>query len=85
MTILLLDGTLEIDIFFDCEDHDLEDSICVTVLERCDPAEKLLRAGQTNIFLTPDQARELGTALLEAAENSTVIDLPEGSDPYDAA
>lgn len=85
MTIFLLDGTIEIEIFFECADHDLEDNICVKIFEKCPPAERLLRAGETNIFLTSDQARELGTALLEAVNSSTVIDLPEASDPHDAA
>jgi len=70
MTIALLDGTLQIDIFYDCEDQDLEDNICVSIIERCPPAERLLRAGETNIFLTPEQAQELGQALLQAADRS---------------
>jgi len=85
MTIFLLDGTIEIEIFFECVDHDLEDNICVKIFEKCPPAERLLRAGETNIFLTPDQARQLGTALLGAADNSTGRESPEGSDPHDAA
>lgn len=70
MTIELLDRTLQIEIFYDCEDEDLEDNICVSIVECCPPAERLLRAGKTNIFLTSDQARALGTALLAAAERS---------------
>lgn len=70
MAIELLDGTLQIEIFYESEDQDLEDNICVSIVERCPPAERLLRAGQTNVFLTPEQARELGQALLAAAENS---------------
>jgi hypothetical protein len=70
MTILLLEGTLQIDIFYDCEDQDLEDNICIQVTERCVPEERLLRAGQTHIFLTSGQARELGEALLTAAHKS---------------
>ncbi|MFW5713533.1 MAG: hypothetical protein ACOCYU_02560 [Brevefilum sp.] len=70
MTIYLLDGTLQIDIFYDCEDQDLEDNVCIRVIERCPPTERLLRAGQTHIYLTPEQARELGDALLEAAQHS---------------
>lgn len=85
MTIFLLDDTLEINIFFECADHDLEDNICVTIIERCDPAERLLCAGQTNIFLTSNQARELGTALLNAADSSTATNESEGSDSFDVA
>jgi hypothetical protein len=73
MTIYLLDGTLQIDIFFECEDHDLEDNICISIIERCPPNERLLRAGQTNIFLTPQQARTLGEALINSAANSETM------------
>ena len=70
MAIELLDGTLQIEIFYDSEDQDLEDNICVSVVERCPPAERLLRSGQTNIFLTSEQARDLGRALIAAADRS---------------
>ncbi len=66
MTIYLLDRTLQIDIFHDCDYKDLEDNICVSVIESCPPQERLMQAGETNIFITPDQARQLGVALLEA-------------------
>ncbi len=72
MTIYLLDKTLQIDIFYDCADQDLEDNICVSILESCPANERLLRAGETNIFLTADQARQLGKALLVAAEHSHI-------------
>ncbi len=70
MTILLLDGTLKIDIFYECDDQDFEDNICVSVIESCPANERLLRAGETNIFLTRDQAQALGEALLAAAQHS---------------
>jgi len=70
MTLYLLDGTLQIDIFFECEDQDLDDNICISIIERCPPNERILRAGQTNIFLTPQQARALGEALIKSAANS---------------
>jgi hypothetical protein len=70
MTINLLDNTLQIDIFYDCDSHDLEDNICVAIIERCPPQERLLRAGETHIFLTADQARQMAEALLTAAHSS---------------
>ncbi len=70
MTIHLLDKTLQIDIFYECEDQDLEDNICLTIVESCPPGEKLLRAGKTNLYLTPAEARALGEALLKAAGHS---------------
>ena len=70
MAIHLLDKTLQIDIFYECEDQDLEDNICLTVIERCPPAEKLLRSGETHLYLTPAEARALGETLLVAADRS---------------
>ena len=70
MSIYLLDKTLQVDISIECEDLELEDTICISVIESCPPAEKLMRVGQTHLFLTPDEARILGEALLEAAERS---------------
>lgn len=70
MTFHLLDGTLQIDIFYESEYQDLEDNICVSIIERCPPDERLLRAGETYIYLTPEEARELGQTLLAAANHS---------------
>ncbi len=70
MSIFLLDDTLQVDIFYECEDHDLEDNVCISIIERCPPEEQLLRAGETYLFLTPDEARQLGQALIEAADHS---------------
>ena len=67
MSIYLLDKTLQIDISYECEDLELEDNICISVIERCPPAEKILQAGLTHLFLTSTEARILGEALLEAA------------------
>jgi len=70
MTIHLLEGTLEVDIFYECDDQDLDDNVCIKIVERCPPDERLLRAGETHIFLTAAQARELGEMLLAAASHS---------------
>lgn len=70
MSISLLEGTLQIDIFYECEDQDLEDNICISIVERCAPAEQLLRAGETNLYLTPGEARQLGEALIKASQHS---------------
>ena len=78
MTLFLLDDTLQIDIFYECEDHDLEDNICLSVIERCPPDERLLRSGKTHIFLTIDEARQLGEALISAADRSRTGGKPQG-------
>ncbi len=74
MTIFLLDDTLQIDIFYECEDQEFEDNICVSIVERCPANERLLRAGKTHVFLTPEQAQRLGEALLAAVQHSHVHD-----------
>lgn len=70
MTIHLLEGTLEVDIFYESEDQDLDDNVCIKIVERCPSEERLLRAGKTHIYLTSAQARELGEMLLAAASHS---------------
>jgi hypothetical protein len=72
MTIHLLDQTLHVDIFFDRADHDLEDNVCMSIIEICPPQERIMRNGETHLFLTAGQARQLGEALLQAAEQSQI-------------
>ena len=74
MTFHLLDETLQIDIFYECEDEDLEDNVCISIVEQCPSEERLLRVGETHIYLTPDEARILGEALVAAANHSNTIE-----------
>jgi hypothetical protein len=74
MTIHLLEDTLEIDIFYECEDQDLEDNICISVVERCPPDEKLFRVGKTLIYLTSQEAHTLGKALISMADQRNHVD-----------
>jgi len=70
MAINLLDDTLSVEVYYDQSDCEYEDNICISILEDCPDEEKVFRAGQTNLYLTRDQARKLGQALLAAAEES---------------
>ncbi len=70
MSIFLLDGSLRVRIFFEKSDNDYEDDICITIEEDCPDDEKLFIADETNIYITPKQARELALALNQAAEIS---------------
>jgi len=76
MTINLLEGTLQVDVFYECDDRDLDDNICLAIVESCPPEERLMRAGKTHIYLTPNQASELGELLLKAA-NHSLSEYPE--------
>jgi hypothetical protein len=68
--ILLLDKTLQVEINFSKEDCDLEDNICIKVLEDCPEDEKIFKHEESHIFLTRKQAHDLATALSEAVKAS---------------
>lgn len=69
MPVSLLDNSLKVDIFFEESDQDFEDDICISIREDCPDEEKIFRADETNIFVTPDQACLLVLALQRALEN----------------
>jgi hypothetical protein len=70
MEILILDDTIKIEVFYDRQDSDLKDNICISFLEECPEEERIFRANLTNVYLTCDQARKLALALYNAAETS---------------
>ncbi len=70
MVIHLLDDSMVVEVFFDPSDREFSDNICVRVKEDCPEEERLLRAEETNIFLTPQQACQLAQALSKAAKCS---------------
>lgn len=71
MPIYLVDETLKVEVFYEPSDRQFEDDICVCIEESCPAEEKLFRADETHIYLTPKQARQLGLALVKAAEKSS--------------
>jgi hypothetical protein len=70
VSISLLDGSLQIDIYFDPQDCRYDDNICVQIKEDCPEEEKIFHAGETNIFLTAEQARQLASLLTKIADQS---------------
>ena len=70
MVIKLLDDTLYVTIKYCPEDIDYEDNIYMSIREVCPDEERLFRADETNIALTPVQAKKLGLALLKAVDLS---------------
>ena len=70
MTITLLDGTLKVNIFFEQNDCRYGDNVCLCVFEKCPDDEKVFRGDETNLYLTPRQARKIAAAFLQAAEES---------------
>jgi hypothetical protein len=69
MPILLLDDSLQVEIFFDNSDRDYEDDICIQLYEDCPDDERLFMYDETNIYITPDQASLLILALQRAMES----------------
>lgn len=72
MPIMLLDDSLQVEIFFEETDSNFADNICICFVEDCPPDERIFKADETNIFLTPEQATQLATALMNAAAESRV-------------
>ncbi len=70
MIILLLDNSLRVQVFYEEPDADFEDNICICFQEECPENEKIFRADETNIFLTPKQAAQLAEELSKAAADS---------------
>jgi hypothetical protein len=68
--ISLIDDTLKVHVFYESSDCDFKDNICISITEFCPDSEKVFRSGETNLFITSEQARELGRLLLSAAECS---------------
>lgn len=71
MALELLNGSLVVDIFYDKKDTEFEDNVCICLKEYGPEEEKILYAGETNIFLTPEEARNLANLLLKAADQSS--------------
>ncbi|HSM23429.1 MAG TPA: hypothetical protein VK856_01030 [Anaerolineaceae bacterium] len=70
MILELLGGELLLKICYDNSDKDFDDNICLSYIEPCLDDTKLFRAKETNIFITPQEARSLADLLLKAAEAS---------------
>ena len=70
MTVTLLDGSLKLDVFYDSKDSQFDDHICLKFLEDCPEEEKIFYAGETNIYLTAEQAQQISDALLKAVHQS---------------
>jgi hypothetical protein len=68
--IVLLDESLQIEIYFDNEDCDLDDNICLKITESCQDDEKIFRHDESHLFMTRAQAEEFANALLEAVQSS---------------
>ncbi len=70
MVIYLLDNSLRVEVSYQQPDREFTDNIMITIIEDCPADEKVFRMDETNLYLTPQQACQLATALREAATRS---------------
>lgn len=70
MSLLLLDDTLSVEVYFEASDNQFSDNVCIRLWESCPEDEKIFIADETNIFITRDQAYQLAMMLLEAVDAS---------------
>ena len=71
MAIELINGSLIIDIYFDKNDREYDDNICVCLKETGPEDEKILYASETNLLITAEEARKLAELLIAAADSSS--------------
>lgn len=55
-TITLLDGSLKLSIYYEESDKEFDDDICLCFEEDCPEEEKLFKADEVSIYITPEQA-----------------------------
>lgn len=70
LPITLLDESLLIEVFFSSDDCDLDDNICLRIIESCPEDEKVFKHEESQLYLTRKQARAFAEALLTAAQKS---------------
>jgi hypothetical protein len=68
--ITLLDGSLKLSIYFDTADRAYEDALCLCFAEDSVEEERLFRADETSIYITPEQAALIVLELSRALEAS---------------
>jgi hypothetical protein len=70
MALYLLDNSLKVEVYYDPSDSEFDDNICISFVEDCPEEEKIFWAGETNIYLTAEQACALAEALRAATRES---------------
>lgn len=71
--ILLLDESLQVEVFFESDDSGYEDNICLKITESCPDQEKIFVHDESHVYLTPQQAQALVDALDQAIKLSSFV------------
>lgn len=67
--ITLLDGSLKLSIQYEESDREFDDDICLCFVEDSRDEERLFRADEVSIYLTPEQVALIILELNRALEN----------------
>lgn len=70
MSLNFLDDTLNVDVIYEDNDSGFCDNICIRFWESCPDEERVFIHEETNLFITPAQARDFAMLLLHAAQKS---------------
>lgn len=70
MALNFLDDTLNVDVIYEDTDSGFCDNICIRFWESCPDEERVFIHEETNLFITPAQARDFAMLLLQAAQKS---------------
>lgn len=66
MAVKILDDTISIEVFIDKEDAGFEDDVCLRFTETCPEEEKVFYGGETSLYLTRKQAKQIASEILKA-------------------
>jgi hypothetical protein len=55
-SINLLDGSLKLTIYYEESDREFDDDICLCFIEDCPEDEKVFKADEVSIYVTPEEA-----------------------------
>lgn len=68
MAVKILDNTITFEAFVDNDDAEFEDDVCLRFTETCPEEEKVFYAGESNLYVTREQARKIALEILKALD-----------------
>ena len=70
MVVVILDGSMRIEVDYDRMESQYKDNIFMAFTEDCPKDERVFQADEIRIDLTPDEAEQLALALNKATAES---------------
>ena len=66
MAIDIVDNSIKFEVFADPDDPEFDDDICFRFTETCPEEEKVFYGGETNLYVTRAQAKQIAEEILKA-------------------